>query len=251
MKKVMQSVIVSGLVANSAFSAVFVVPEKVQNYKVQTDQTFYDLYQNQDSVIAGASDDTQRAKLNNMDTSSKIVTGSTINKVGVNMTEGSPIKGGTTGSLIIAGKKYNISIDKKGNSTIVGYGSDGKSRVILQGDMAVNKTRVYCTKSINVTFSNGFRSGCTQQGRDAQEIYFDLPTGTLSVSHVQQNRDYSCGKYGCSPTNNWHTTNVKKIDRISINSYDILSNKEIQLREVSFTQRAVNLEGNGKFNHQS
>ena len=239
--KMIASIVLSSVASMSLMGAVYVVPSDIDNYKAKTDQSFYDMYQNSDSVIANGVNSNIKGQLGNMDTSGKLATGATINRVGQASVAGSPVKGGTTGGFTLYDKKYNVAVDKQGNTTLSGYGADGKSRVMIKDAQALNAREARCTAS--------GKYGCSTYSRTADEVYFDLPTGTLSTSVVSQARNYACGKYGCSPTNNWHTSNVVKLDRQKINVLDILNEKEIQTRTYKITpmQSVAQGSSNGKY----
>lgn len=233
--KVITSIILSSVASMSLMGTVYVVPADIDNYKAKTDQTFYDMYQNSNSVIANGVDPQLRSQLQNMDTSDKLATGSTINRVGQASVAGSPVKGGTTGGFTLLGHHYNVAVNKQGDTTLNGYCADGKSRIIIKGGNALNPSGTRCIAS--------GKYGCSSYARTAEDAYFDLPTGTLSTSVVNQSRDYSCGKYGCHPTNNWHTTNVVRLDRQKVNILDILNNREIQTRSYQMTTGQPTLQG--------
>jgi len=239
--KVIASIVLSSVASMSLMGAVYVVPSDIDNYKAKTDQSFYDMYQNSDSVIANGVNSAIKGQLGNMDTSGKLVTGATINRVGQASIAGSPVKGGTTGVFKLYGKQYNVTVDKQGNTTLSGYGADGKSRIMIKNAQALNPSGVHCSAS--------GKYGCTAYARTANEVYFDLATGTLSTTAVNQSSSASCGKYGCHPVNNWHTTNVVKLDRQRVNVLDILNNKEIQARTYKITpmQNVAQSSGNGKY----
>ena len=240
--KAIASIVLSSVASMSLMGAVYVVPSDIDNYKAKTDQSFYDMYQNNDSVIANGVNSAIKGQLGNMDTSGKLATGSTINRVGQASVAGSPVKGGTTGGFTLYEKRYNVTIDKQGNTTLSGYGADGKARVMIKDDKALSPRGKHCTAT--------GKYGCSTYARTANEVYFDLPTGTLSTSIVSQTRNYACGKYGCNPTNNWHTTNVVKLDRQKVDILDILNNKEIQTRSYKITpmqNTVAQSSGNGKY----
>jgi len=239
--KVITSIVLSSVASVSLMGAVYVVPSDIDNYKAKTDQSFYDMYQNSDSVIANGVNSAIKGQLGNMDTSGKLVTGATINRVGQASVAGSPVKGGTTGGFTLYGHKYNVMVNKKGDLKLTGYGADGKSRITLQGTKAQNPRGTYLQ-------SNG-KYGTTY-ARTADEIYFDLPTGTLTSTTVSQTRNYVCGKYGCVPTSNWSTTGIQKINKRRIAILDILNNKEIQTRSYEITpmqNTVAQNSGNGKY----
>lgn len=247
--KIVTSIVLSSVASMSLMGAVYVVPSDIDNYKAKTDQSFYDMYQNNDSVIANGVDDELKNKLSNIDTSGRVATGSTINRVGQASVAGSPIKGGTVGGFRLNGRKYDVTIDKKGNTTLSGYGADGKSRIIITGKQAVNPRGLRC--KVEGKF------GCNVFERTADEIYFDLPTGTLSTNTVQQasSATYATynGKYVSRPTGNWHTINIVKIDKKKLDILDILNNKETTTRTYTlvgneYSGSNSNSNSNGKYN---
>jgi len=237
-RKLTSAVVISTIASATLMGSIYIVPTNISNYEKKTDQSFYDLYQNSNSVIANGLSSTVKKRLQYMSTSAKIVTGDTINRVGQASIAGSPVKGGTTGSFTLAGHTYTVSVDKQGNTSLQGYGSDGSSRVILKNAVTSGQ---HCV--------SGGKYGCTQLSRGAQNLYFDLATGTLTTTNVSESASRSCGKYGCS-TGNWNVTSVNNITRRKIGIRSILQHKTIATTKFSFTPANAisdNAGNNGKY----
>jgi hypothetical protein len=181
------------------------------------------MYQNQESVIATGASTQLREITNNVDTSAKIAEGDTVNVIGQTTIAGTPVKGGVEGTFVLQGHTYNVAISKQGKPTLTGYLADGYGHISMKGSKAVNPRGQY--------LSNDGKYDKTYS-RTADEIYFDLPSGTLSINTALQNRDYTCGKYGCSPKNDWHTTNIVRIGKEQLGIEDLLNNKDISTRYI-------------------
>jgi len=219
--KIAAGTLVSAVASMSLMGAVYIVPNDIDSYKTKTDQSFYDMYQNRDSVIATGANEKLTALTDNIDTSNRIASGSTLNRVGQTNVAGVPVKGGTKGSFVLNGKRYTVTIDKDGDPRLTGYLADGKGHIALKGTNAIKARN-------EVVVSAGKYDMI--KSRVVDEVYFDLPTGTLTTSAVKQQRSYKQGKYGWIPTNQWHAVNIININKKQLGIDELLSNKEIESR---------------------
>jgi hypothetical protein len=234
-----KGIVLSAVATAMLSGAVYIVPADIDGYKAKSDQTFYDMYQNDESVIANGVSGQMQTITSNVDTSSKMATGDTINRVGQTNIAGTPVKGGTSGSFTLAGKTYKVDIDKDGTPSLTGYLADGNGHILYKGKDAVDARSNNCASS--------GKYGCTVRTRVASEIYFDLPTGTLSTNTVSQKRNYSCGKYGCNPANNWYTTNTTHVDKKQLGLAELLSNNDISQRNIKTTPVTYSNDTDGKY----
>jgi len=220
--KIATGVLVSAVTSMTLAGAVYIVPNDIDSYKTKTDQSFYDMYQNKNSVIANGANSQLTTLTDNVDTSNRIASGSTLNRVGQTNVAGVPVKGGTKGSFTLNGKTYNISIEKDGDPSLTGYLADGKGHISLKGNNAIN------ARGYGIASAGKYSM---VKSRVVDEVYFDLPTGTLTTTASRQERSYVLqGKYGWAPTNNWHTTSIININKKQLGIDELLTNKEIKSR---------------------
>jgi len=214
-RKPLAVAIVTVAAAKAALGAIYIAPADIDTYKQKTDQSFYDLYQNPESVVK--SNPNMQGYTAAIETGQRLFEGQTIQSIAQASIMGSPIKGGTTARINLAGRPYTIAVDDSGKVYMNGYKAN-KSQVRLNGVDAKPVSSVTCV-------ANG-KYGCSQQSRTAQEIYFDASSGILTQANVNQLRNQSCGKYGCSPTSSWTTSNLLRMDRSPVDIHSILKNNE-------------------------
>ena len=237
--KVVTGILVSAVTSSMLSGAVYIVPSDIDQYKQKTDQSFYDMYQNHDSVIANGVNGQMKAFTDAIDTSSKIATGATVNRVGQTNVAGVPVKGGTKGSFTFNGHKYTINIAKNGEPSLSGYLADGKGHIAMKGTHAISPRGTYVA-------SSGKYDMVKQ--RYADEVFFDLPTGTLTKTTVAQQRSWhNNGKYGWQPVNNWHTTNLVNIDKQQLGLAQLLTNNDITGRSFTAYPKSQSSGNNGKY----
>ena len=231
-------ILLSAIVTSALSGAVYIVPADIDQYKQKTDQSFYDMYQNGDSVIANGASSQLKTYTNSFDTSSKIATGATINRVGQTNVAGVPVKGGTKGSFVLSGHRYNISIAKNGEPSLTGYLADGKGHIVIKGAQAVNPRGTH-------TVSSGKYSRVDE--RYADEVFFDLPTGTLTKTTVSQQANFkNDGKYGWVAQGGWNTTGMTHISRTQIGIANLLKSNDITGRTFKAYPKVKTAE-NGKY----
>ncbi len=237
--KVVTGILVGAVTSSVLSGAVYIVPADIDQYKQKTDQSFYDMYQNPDSVIANGVNANMKRFTNNVDTSSKIASGATINRVGQTNVAGVPVKGGTKGSFVLEGHRYTINIAKNGKPSLSGYLADGKGHIVMKGTNATAQRGTHWTV-------NGKYAEVAQ--RNADEIFFDLPTGTLTKTTVLQQRTWHRnGKYGWAPSNNWHAINTLNVDRRQLGLAQLLTNNDISGRTCVVHNKVEHSSVNGKY----
>jgi len=220
MKK--SSITLSIAIASTLSASVYIVPADIDGYKTKTDQEFYDMYQNQDSVIANGANGQLKTLVRNVDTSNKIATGNTLSTAAQTSVAGVAVRADTRGSFTLNGHRYEITTARNGNPILTGFLADGKGHIKYTGANVTNVRSQSC--------SVGGKYGCSQLTRAADETYFDLPTGTLATNTVTQKRDYACGKYGCFPVNQWYTSNLINIDKRQVGIAQLLNSRDISTR---------------------
>ena len=233
-----------GLVATPLLSAVYIAPADIDSYKQKTDQSFYDLYQNQDSAVAKGINPALKNYVNNIKTDNKLIIGDTICKPVVGFLQGEGIKAGTKTSVYIPDLgTYLLSVDETGKVTIDGiYVSKGKV-VIREGKDAIALSSPVCAKSTTHQIGRFTPKSCDMYRRLAKEINFDVVTGKLIQRIVEQQTPSTCtlhtGKYSayynCSPQNKWSDTEVKAENVSVINIADLLKNKQEAIAEIRNT----------------
>jgi len=205
--------IATSMVATSLFGSIYIVPADIDNYKRKTDQSFYDIYQNQDSAIK--INPNMKTFTDNISTSQRIFEGETIRTVSQGSVSGTAIPAGVTAKVKIRGIPYVLGTDSKGGVFINGAYSDGK-QVRRRGKDAINKGNAPCGANS--------KYGCSRRQRYAEELYFDAPSSLITVASVMQSRNYSCSKYGCNPTSNWYTSALRNINKESVDLKKVLLN---------------------------
>lgn len=226
--------------ASALLASVYIVPANISKYEHQTDQTFYDMYQNPKSVIANGANKEMQKLTSNISTGARYASGSTLNRAAQTFVAGVPVKGGTHGHFTLEGHEYTINVSKNGTPSLTGYLATGNGQIVMKGTNAINVGASHVT--------NSGKWGATKQ-RSAQEIYFDMTTGTLTTTTITEQRDYSNGKYGLKAIDQWHGTSISNISKKQIGLAQMLNGTNItSKRTISIGNNFVDsYNDNGKY----
>ncbi len=210
--------------ASALLASVYIVPANISKYESQTDQTFYDMYQNPNSVIANGANKEMQKLTSNISTGARYASGATLNRAAQTFVAGVPVKGGTHGHFVLEGHTYTVNVAKNGTPSLTGYLSNGKGQIVMKGSNVVDASGAHTTSS--------GKWGKTQQ-RSAEQIYFDLSTGTLTTTAITQQKDYrNNGKYGMRATDNWHEVGINNITRKQIGLAKMLNGSNITSKRI-------------------
>lgn len=264
MNKKINAVTKAGLLATGACSvamgAVYIAPPDIDSYKQKTDQSFYDMYQNQDSAIAKGANPTLQNYTNNVSTGNKVAIGNTITKTVQGTLQGSMVKTGTSTTYNIPGLgRYQFVIDNMGNVKLYGANvTQDHTAVIKEGAKADGIGRVWCSRTQSVSFGKSSATKCVNYKRNAIEKDFDLITGKYVQREVTQETNgishcYSTGKDSgyCRSHPNYNGFNsiaTSKVFTQSVNVSDILKNNQTYTLK-SFDNKMMSIYTRGKLDN--
>ena len=214
--KAIGSVLLASSVSLSA--SVYIVPSDIDSFKQKTDQAFFDIYQNDESVIANGINDNLKAYTDSVDTNLKFAEGHTIGKAAQANIGGISLRGGTEGSFVLHGNTYQITVSKEGNPSITGVGA-------RNNDITLNGLNPRGHSVVSV----GKYSIIEQ--RYVDNVYFDLASATLTTTTNTERRVVNTGKYNRS-VGAWGNHNLVNISKSKIGVSDLLSNRDITERRL-------------------
>ena len=236
-------------VATMPLSAtIYIAPPDIDQYKQKTDQSFYDLYQNKNSVIAEGKNKQLDSYVNNIQTNNKLFTGNTLVQVAQANLQGKNFKANISGMIRVFGKNFKINIDELGNVHLIPNNSadkkyiQGNSIVSMTGPNAIPLSSAKCIHHKKVNYGKSTYTVCDTYSRTADEATFDVVTGKETENIVTQttNGQYyftSPGKstyVHYSPQNNhWQTTETKVIKTNFVNIDNALKNNKIPVINIS------------------
>lgn len=181
------SLVAAGILAGAAKAGVYIVPPDIDQYKQKTDQTFYDMYQNQNSAIGKSVNPNAKPFLDSVNTGQRMVEGYTIPKVKGISIQGTTITSGTTLNLSLAGKRFQVK-----------YTEDGVFVRPIDGGLRVKGSLVQKEDIGRTWCYMGGKYGCTVQRGVATDYSLNVVDGVVDVATVLKERTRSCGKWGCS-----------------------------------------------------
>jgi len=205
-----------GTVGASAIAqgATYIVPPDIDQYKQKTDQTYQDMYQNENSALgktvrkADTGKYSQASRLRSIATPNAIVRNSTVL---VKSTQAN-----IQGVAVPEGTKLRIYIN--GRPFVVTYRGD--SVPVISGDRKYIRGNVIAfdgsyTKPIGgITCTHSGKYGCDTQERRVENDYLNVVTGEYTKVITKQRRSCSnYGKYGCGSWNSWKDDGIISIQK--------------------------------------
>jgi len=148
MKKTIMKLSVIALLAGVANATIYVSPPDIDAYKKKTDQTFYDMYQNKNSVIAQGANSKLKGYVNNIKTSNRMFEGDTLMAVSQGYIQGTSIKPGTSGVVRVFGYRFKIGVDNTGSIKVTPIQRLPKwiyiknNNIIYDGSKDINKKAI-------------------------------------------------------------------------------------------------------------
>jgi len=197
-----------------AQGATYIVPPDIDQYKQKTDQTYQDMYQNENSALgktvkkADTGKYSQANRLRSIATPNAIVKDSTVlakstqaNIQGVSVPEGTKLR------VYVNGRSFVITY--KGDSSPV---IDGDSRYIRGNIIAFDGS--YAKPIGGITCTHSGKYGCDAQERRAENDYLNVVTGEYTKVITKQSRSCSnYGKYGCRSWGSWSDNGIVSIQK--------------------------------------
>ena len=200
------SLVALGILAGGAKAGVYIVPPDIDQYKQKTDQTFYDMYQNKNSVIGKSVNPNAKPFLDSVNTGQRMMEGYTVPKIKNISVQGTGITSGTTLNLVLAGKRFTVQ-----------YTDDGVKITPIDSGLRVKGALVQREEIGRTWCHTGGKYGCTVQRAVATDYTFNVVDGVIDVSNVVKERSRSCGKWGCGGWSGFRDVQVISSKKDTVN----------------------------------
>ena len=220
LSKMASGVVTAGVLATLALSGteakagVYIVPPDIDQYKAKTDQTFYDIYQNQDSAIGKSVNPNAKSIVNSVNTGQRMMEGYTVPKVKSSNVQGISVISGTETQLYLAGKAFRVK-----------YTDTGVKVIPQSGGLKVKGTVVSTTKTVTQQCASGGKYGCTELWERDVDYSFDSTSGIATATVVDRKRNRNCGKWGCTPWSSPKDINVVSTKQEAINLANLVTGR--------------------------
>ena len=202
------------LVGGGAKAGVYIVPSDIDQFKQKTDQTFYDMYQNQNSAIGKSVNPNAKYITDSVNTSQRVMEGYTIPKVKGVATQGTAITSGATLDLSLIGKRFRVV-----------YTDDGVKVIRFSNDLDVKGSLVKAKSHSNIRCVSSGKYGCTKQSAIGYDYTLDVTTGVVTATKAKEQRTRSCGKWGCSQWSDFYSTDVVSSGQTVVNLLELAKGK--------------------------
>lgn len=229
-KKIVLGVLPAVLgMTGATHGAIYIAPPDIDQYKQKTDQAFYDLYQNQNSLFQ--INPKARPYLNTVPTDQRVLEGYVLPTVKGNVIQGSHLPPNARAILQIRDDAINkivnvelrttesgiLQVRLRGFPNPCGY-SNGPSRTSWCPQPFVEVKGV----TIKRWCASGGKYGCTTERRLKKDYYFSATSGDYIERLYVVQASRGCGKYGCDRWGTERFVRLVDVQRRTVNLAKIL-----------------------------